>query len=267
MAGNILRKIVKAKKAEVKQKMEKLPVSEILKELMKAPANRNFRDIFEYNNFIVIGEIKKKAPSKGTIKSSVNIKKISKLYESAGIKAVSVVTDKKFFDGRLDYVAEVKKHCTMPVLRKDFIIDEYQIYESRCARADAVLFIASILEKRQLNNFVKKARYLNMTPIVEVHTKEEVKKAVSSGTDIIGINTRDLKTFKINFNKVKTLMKYVPKDKIVIVESGIQKIEDIEKIMVDPRIRGVLVGTFLMKSREKQVSEFVSEVINKFGSM
>jgi indole-3-glycerol phosphate synthase len=150
---SILKRIIKAKKAEVKMKKLKMPVGEFLKDITKAPANRNFRDVFENNRFVVVGEIKKKAPSTGVLKASVNIKEISQLYEKSGVKAISVVTDKKFFDGRLEYIKEVKKYCALPVLRKDFIIDEYQIYESRYARADAVLLIAGLLEKRVLTNW------------------------------------------------------------------------------------------------------------------
>ena len=264
MAASILKKIVKNKKAELKVKKEKMPVKELLKEIMKTPANRNFRDIFEYGNFLVIGEIKKKAPSMGKIRSAVNIKKKVKAYESAGVKAVSVVTDKKFFDGKPEYISEAKKYCGLPVLRKDFIIDEYQIYESRFLRADAVLLIASLLEKRELNSFVRKVRSLNMTPVVEAATKEEIKRAVSSGTDIIGINTRDLKTFKINPNRMKNLVKYVPKDKIVICESGVKKLEDLEKFMISPVIKGLLVGTMFMKSTDRQIKDFMSDAVYRY---
>lgn len=258
---SILKKIVKAKKAEVKLKKEKMPVDELLKEIMKSPANRNFREIFENNPFVVIGEIKKKSPSSGTLKGSVSIKEISRLYEKAGIKAISVVTDRKYFDGRLDYIKEVKRHSSLPVLRKDFIIDEYQIYESRYARADAVLLIASMLEKRVLTGFVKKARFLNMTPVVEVHTRDEVKKAVASGTDIIGINSRDLRTFKVNLSKIASLIKYVPADKIIICESGISRPEDVDEVTAAGRVKGILVGTYLMKARPKEVLQFVNEVM------
>lgn len=258
---SILKRIIKAKKAEVKQKKEKMPISEFLKDITKAPANRNFRDVFENNNFVIIGEIKKKAPSAGVLKASVNIKEISQLYEKAGVKAISVVTDKKFFDGRLEYIKEVKKYSSLPVLRKDFIIDEYQIYESRYARADAILLIASIMERRVLANFVKKARFLNMTPVVEVHTRDEVKKALSSGADIIGINTRDLKTFKINLQKISSLVKGIPRDKIVICESGINTAEDVDVVTAEGRIKGLLIGSMLMKARPSEVIRFVNDVM------
>jgi indole-3-glycerol phosphate synthase len=258
---SILKKIIKAKKAEVKLKKVKMPVDEMLKEMAKSPANRNFREIFENNPFVVIGEIKKKSPSYGTLKASVSIKEMSQLYEKAGIKAISVVTDRKYFDGRLEYIKDVKRYSSLPVLRKDFILDEYQIYESRYARADAVLLIASMLEKRVLTNFVKKVRFLNMTPVVEVHTRDEVRKAVSSGTDIIGINSRDLKTFKTNLSKIASLVKYIPADKIVICESGINTPEDVDEVTAGGRIKGILVGTLLMKARPKEVLQFVNEVM------
>jgi indole-3-glycerol phosphate synthase len=262
---SILRKIIKAKKAEVKSKSEKMPVEKLLQEITKTPANRNFKDVIENNRFTIIGEIKKKSPSKGVIKASVNVAKQVKMYENAGIKALSIVTDKKFFDGSLDYIMEAKKHTSLPVLRKDFIIDEYQIYESRLARADAVLLIAGAVEKRVLYQLVKKTRSLGMTPIVEVATNEEARRAAASGVDIIGINTRDLKTFKINLQKVKSLVKAIPKDRMIICESGIMSVEDLEGIMIDERIKGVLVGTLLMKSNEKQIRDFTRAALNKYG--
>jgi indole-3-glycerol phosphate synthase len=258
---SILKKIIKSKKAEVKIKKEKIPVDMLLQDIMKSPANRNFRDVFENNPFVIVGEIKKKAPSVGVLRATINIKEIAKTYENAGIKAISVVTDKKYFDGRLEYIREVKKYCSLPVMRKDFIIDEYQIYESRYARADALLFIASVLERRVLANFVKKTRFLNMTPIVEVHTRDEVKKALLSGTDIIGINSRDLKTFKINLSKIHSLVKHIPRDKYVMCESGILKAEDVKAVAEEGRVKGVLVGTMLMKARPKEIAQFVNEVM------
>ena len=262
---SILRKIIKAKKAEVKQKKEKMPIERLLNDITKAPANRNFRDIFEYNDFSVIAEIKKKSPSKGTIKASISVRKIAENYEASGAKAISVVTDKKFFDGKLEYIEEVKKYSSLPVLRKDFIIDEYQIYESRWARADAVLLIAAALEKKVVNQFVKKVRFLNMTPVVEVHSSDDLKKALGSGVDIIGINTRDLKTFKINFGIVKSLLKSIPKDKYVIIESGVDEVEDLEKVVLDSRVKGVLIGTMFMKMNEKEVKESIHKIMSKYG--
>ncbi len=263
---SFIKKIVKNKKNEIKIKKEKFPVEKMLKEIMKSPANRSFRDIFEYNNFSIIGEIKKKSPSAGTLKARINIKDMVKIYERAGIKGISIVTDKKYFDGNLDFIEEAKKYSSLPVLRKDFIIDEYQIYESRLARADAILLIASILDGKELSAFVKKARFLNMTPIVEVHSKEDVKKAIRSTTEIIGINTRDLKTFKTDLNLIKKLAKIIPKERLIICESGIKSPEDINEILIDERIKGVLIGTMFMKAKEENIKEFVEKINNIFNS-
>lgn len=258
---NILKKIVKYKKKEIKIKKEKLPLNEMLKLILKAPANRNFKEVFEYNDFAIIGEIKKKSPSTGTIKAHINLKKIVKSYESAGIKAISIVTDKKYFDGNEAYIEEAKKFTGLPILRKDFIIDEYQIYESRLLKADAILIIASIVDGKELCNLVKKAKFLNMTPVVEIHSKEDIKKAIRSGTDIIGINARDLKTFKTDFGIVKRLVKLIPKEKIIICESGIKQPEDIKEILIEQRIKGVLIGTMFMKAGENKVKNYVEEIM------
>jgi len=261
---NILKKIIKNKKNEIKIKKEKIPVGDLLQEITKAPSNRNFREIFENNPFVIIAEIKKKSPSAGYIKKSISIEKISKIYEKAGAKALSILTDKKYFDGNINYIKEAKKFCALPILRKDFIIDKYQVYESRVARADAVLLIASVLEKKILTNLIKKIRFLNMTPVVEVHSKDDLRKALLSGTDIIGINTRDLKTFKINFSKVKSIIKNIPKDKFVIIESGIESPEDVDELRQFDRINGVLIGTGFMKKSENGIIQFASEILNKF---
>jgi len=261
---SILSKIVKNKKKEVELAKKKTPVEALLKEIMKSPANRNFRDAFEYNDFVIIGELKKKSPSKGTLKGTIDVKKISGIYERAGIKAMSVVTDKKFFDGNPMWIQDIKKNASVPVLRKDFVIDEYQIYESRFYRADALLLIASVLEKRVLAQFIKKTHFLNMTPVVEASTPDEVKKALSAGAEIIGINARDLKTFKINLGKIKSLIKYIPRDKIVICESGITAPDDIDEILVDEKIKGVLVGTAFMKAKgEREIKELAQGIINR----
>ncbi len=263
---NFIKKIIKNKKDEIKIKKENITIDMMLKEIMKSPANRNFRDIFEYNDFSIIGEIKKKSPSAGTLKSRINIKNIVKIYEEAGINALSIVTDKKYFDGNTDFIAEAKKYSTLPVLRKDFIIDEYQIYESRLVKADAILLIAAILDGKQLSAFVKKARFLNMTPIVEVHTKEEVKKAVRSSAEIIGINTRDLKTFKTDLNIIKRLARVIPKDRIIICESGIKKPEDIKEILIDERIKGVLIGTMFMTAKEEKIKSYTEKIMDIVNS-
>jgi indole-3-glycerol phosphate synthase len=260
--SNILSRIVKAKKAELKIKKEKMPVAKLLAEIMKAPANRNFRDVFENNDFTIIGEIKKKSPSSGTLRGNLSVKTMAQVYEAAGAGALSIVTDKKFFDGRLEYIEEAKKYVSLPVLRKDFVIDEYQIYESRFARADALLLIASILDGRELNALVRKTRSLNMTPVVEVHSPADLKKAVRSGVDIIGVNTRNLKTFKTDFHVLKNLVKTIPKDKMIICESGMKEQEDILSVRIDPRVKGVLIGTMFMKMPDRQIKQSIRDMLS-----
>lgn len=264
--GNILSRIVKAKKAELKIKKEKMPVDKLLAEIMKAPANRNFRDVFENNDFSIIGEIKKKSPSAGSLRGNISIKTMCSVYENAGVNALSVVTDKKFFDGRLEYIEEAKKYASLPVLRKDFVIDEYQVYESRFARADALLIIASILDGRELNALVKKTRSLNMTPVVEVHSAADVKKAVRSGVDIIGVNTRNLKTFKTDFGILKSLIRSIPKDKMILCESGMKEPADIINVRIDPRIKAVLIGTMFMKMKDADIKQAVRDMMSNQGT-
>ncbi|MBI5389037.1 bifunctional indole-3-glycerol phosphate synthase/phosphoribosylanthranilate isomerase [Candidatus Woesearchaeota archaeon] len=191
----------------------------------------------------IIAEIKKQSPSAGILQEHIDIASIISSYEPYA-SAISVVTDTQFFGGVIAWISEVKKHTALPVLRKDFIIDEMQIHESYAAGADAILLIASLLTSKQLTDFRRKSEQLGMECLVEVHTLPEVKKALVSGASIIGINNRNLSTFVIDRNTTTRLSEKIPSSVILVSESGFQRYDDIQ----NANTNAVLIGTHFMRS-------------------
>jgi len=207
------------------------------------PSERNFKACLKGKNNI-IAEIKKKSPSEGSLFGG-DVKDIAGIYDKYA-NAISIVVDKKFFGGDKKDIQKIKEVTSLPILCKDFIIDEKQILELRHYGADAVLLIAPILSKEQINRFVDAAREYNMDCLVEVHTEEELKKVLETKAELIGINNRDLSTFKVNLEITKKLKKLIPKDKLIVSESGFNNINGINSADVN----AVLIGTSLLKSKD-----------------
>ena len=219
-----------------------------LQELSQINKNiRNFQAALKKDGFSLIAEIKRASPSNGDINLNVDIKKQARIYEQVGANAISVLTDKKYFKGDLNFLQQVKQATAIPILRKDFIIDQQQIYESKIFGADAVLLIASILNEKTLIEFVDLVHQLHMQCLVEAHTEEDIQKILKTKAKIIGINARNLKTMKIDLNTVVRLAGLIPKDKILIAESGIKTAQDVTKLK-RAGVKGILVGTSLMES-------------------
>jgi indole-3-glycerol phosphate synthase len=258
--ASILRKIVANTKKELEKRKKELPLDAILTALVSAPPTRPFRAALQKApGLALIAEIKKTSPSKGILLAKVDAKKMAEAYESAGAHAVSIVTDEKFFQGSGAWIAEAKKSSNLPVLRKDFIIDPYQIYESRYLRADAVLLIAALYPlAKELKKMVRKVNDLSMTPVVEVHTLGELERAIKAEADVIGINNRDLATFKVDIKTTAKLSKKIPKGKILISESGITSAEDAAYVH-ENGARAILVGESLIKA--KHMAALVKELI------
>ncbi len=208
---------------------------------------RNFLDALENNpNMSLIAEIKKASPSRGDINTDVDIKEQAKKYESAGTNAISVLTDPRF-KGEIGYIKEVREVTNIPILRKDFIFDPYQIYESYLAGADALLLIASALDEKTLIELVDLTHELGMECLVETHTKADIQKALKTNAKIIGINARNLGTEKmeVDLDNVVKLAKEIPKDRLIVAESGIQTKGDVKRL-AKAGARVILVGTTLM---------------------
>jgi indole-3-glycerol phosphate synthase len=196
-------------------------------------------------NFIC--EIKKASPSKGVISNSFNYKQIALEYQKAGASAISVLTEPDFFLGSKDYLQEIKNIVSIPILRKDFIIDSYQIYESKIIGADSILLICSILDKQVLKDFFEIASTLGLSCLVEAHDEKEIEMALDIGAKIIGVNNKNLKNFEVDFNSSIRLRKLIPSDKIFVSESGIKTKEHVDMLKAN-NVNAVLIGEELMKS-------------------
>ncbi|MEK6531171.1 MAG: indole-3-glycerol phosphate synthase TrpC [Deltaproteobacteria bacterium] len=249
---NILREIIEHKKEELRQIKGRPDYHASLMGLKKDAANagaaRDFLNALKANGneTRIIAEIKKASPSRGVIRDDFNPIEIARDYEQGGAAAISVLTDKRYFQGAIEHLRDVRKNVGLPVLRKDFIIDEFQIYEAKAAGADAVLLIAAVLAEDELREFKKLSERLSLYCLVEVHDEVEMKKAAEAGFDIIGINNRDLNTFKVDISTTKRLAPLAPKGAVVVSESGIGGIEDIIELK-RCGVNAFLVGTALVK--------------------
>ena len=197
----------------------------------------------------LIAEVKRASPSKGKFVPDVDPVKLAQLYAAHGVAAISVLTEPHFFLGSSDYLTAIKRAVQVPVLCKDFIIDEYQVYEARAWGADAILLICALLDQIQLQRLLKVARDLNMHCLVEVHTSKEVQRAISAGASIIGINSRDLKTFQIHPDLIRDLRPLIPKNTVVVAESGIHTGADARRL-ARYDVQAMLVGESLVTSQD-----------------
>ncbi|MDP9249114.1 MAG: anthranilate phosphoribosyltransferase [bacterium] len=250
LRGNTLERILADKKKDLEVRKKQVPLRELKR---KADATKRKIRSFEYaiarpSQVNLIAEIKKASPSLGDINTAVDIHKQAKIYESAGASAISVVTD-SHFKGDPSFIKEIKKVTTVPVLQKDFIFEPYQIYESYLAGADALLLIAAIVDEKTLRKLVSLSSKLGIDCLVETHSKEDIDKALQTNARIIGINARDLKTFDVSLDNVINLAKNIPKDRLIVAESGIHTRKDV-KYLAQEKINAVLVGTALMKARD-----------------
>ncbi|MCP4252452.1 MAG: indole-3-glycerol phosphate synthase TrpC [Candidatus Scalindua sp.] len=209
------------------------------------------------NRIKFIAEVKKASPSAGIIREDFNYVDIAKEYEAGGASAISVLTDKEFFKGDLKYLSEIKETVSLPALRKDFIIDPYQIYEARAAGADLVLLIARILNKEEINAFLALSHELGMECLVEVHDSDELEKVLETEAAIIGINNRNLDTFETNLETTLQLYHRIPEGKIVVSESGIRTRADV-LVLDEAGIDAILIGETLMRS--KDISQKIKEL-------
>ncbi len=207
----------------------------------------------------LIAEIKKASPSRGVIRNNFDPVAIAKIYEEKTVNAVSVLTEEDFFQGNLQFIPQVRQVLTKPLLRKDFIFDEYQIYEARAYEADAILLIAALLEKNQAVEYLQLAGELGMSVLFEVHDFKELEMALSTDTEIIGINNRNLKTLNIDINTTFQLRREIPPGKIVVSESGIRTSGDVRKL-ADGGIDAMLIGTSFMEADD--ISGKIEELLS-----
>jgi indole-3-glycerol phosphate synthase len=258
----ILDEILEHKKEVVEERKSQLPITELVARAQDTEAPRNFRAAIARDNggIRLIAEMKKSSPSAGVIREDFWPEELAPACEEAGAAAISVLTEEKFFQGKLDYLGVVKACVQLPIVRKDFIVDEYQVFESRAAGADAVLLIVRALEAPDLKRLLELSGELGMPALVEVHSEHEAGMALEAGADIIGINNRDLETFDTDLEITIRLHELVGEDKIVVSESGISDRRDV-KLLERVGVDAVLVGETIMKSRNvaAKVKELLGE--------
>jgi indole-3-glycerol phosphate synthase len=245
----ILDQIVRDKKYELEARKKELPFDLLKEKIKDALPARDFKAALLSKEINLITEIKKASPSGGIIREDFNPIEIANIYQNEGASAISVLTERKYFEGNLDYLRKVKAEISIPVLRKDFIFDPYQICESKVYGADAVLLIAAILKLNDLKKLLSLTYELGMDALVEVHTRDELQKALDADADIVGINNRNLDTLEIDLKTTEELAKLIPSDKIIVSESGIKTREDIERLK-KAGARAFLVGESLMRSQD-----------------
>ncbi|HMK60810.1 MAG TPA: indole-3-glycerol phosphate synthase TrpC [Dissulfurispiraceae bacterium] len=260
--NNILSGVVDKKKEKIVDAKYRLPIAQIKRMLADIEPPRDFRRSIRRDQgpIRLIAEIKKASPSKGLIRDNFDLLQIARIYEENRVDAISVLTEEDYFQGHLSYLEIVHRSATKPLLRKDFIIDDYQIYESRLSGADAVLLIGAILDINQASEYCAMATELGMTVLFEVHNSKELEEALLIGADVIGINNRNLKTLDIDLSTTLRLKNTIPADKIVVSESGIRTRKDV-LILESYGVDAMLIGTAFMESTDiaVKIEELVAD--------
>ncbi|MCK5875990.1 MAG: indole-3-glycerol phosphate synthase TrpC [Candidatus Marithrix sp.] len=248
---NILQQIILNKKLEIKSSSKRMPLRTLSRLLDSCLPARGFIEAInvrlQFQQPAVIAEIKKASPSKGLLRANFDPIAIAKSYEQNGAACLSILTDEKFFQGSNEYLSQVHEICPLPILRKDFIIDAYQVYEARVIGADCILLIVAILDDAQLQDLVDLATHLGMDVLVEVHNQKELERALSLNVRLIGINNRDLRTFDTNIQTTLDLLAQIPKKYIVVSESGIHTPKDIA-LLSNVDVHTFLIGETFMKA-------------------
>lgn len=244
---NILEKIVSYKRKEVDLKKSLIPISHFEKSLLFEWTPISLCKELKKGRSGIIAEHKRRSPSKEVINQKANLKEVVKGYENAGVSGISVLTDSTFFGGSLDDLLLARAAVQIPLLRKDFIIDEYQIVEAKAHGADVILLIASILQKDEIKSLSELARSLGLEVLMEIHNETELKKAIMPSLDMIGVNNRNLKTFEVNLNTSKSLAEMIPPNFIKVSESGISTAKAIKELS-EFGFQGFLIGEHFMKN-------------------
>jgi len=261
---SILDKIVAKKKERLVSARSLTPLAELKSVISDIEKPRDFKTVIRRSpdkKIKLIAEIKRASPSKGIIRSNFDHMAIAGIYEGKAVQAVSVLTEEDYFRGNLFFISDVKHVFSRPVLRKDFIFDEYQIFEARAYEADAILLIAAILENNQAAEYLHLAKELGLSVLFEVHNFRELEMALSVNADIIGINNRNLKTLKVDIQTTFDMKREIPSDRIVVSESGIKTSEDVKSLRA-AGVDAMLIGTSLMESKDigKKIEELMSEM-------
>jgi indole-3-glycerol phosphate synthase len=250
---DILQKILQRKVEENTERSQKENISALQKRIEQASPVRGFIKSIEnkiaQNEAAVIAEIKKASPSKGVMRENFVPAEIAKSYQQYGAACLSVLTDEDFFQGSEAYLQQAREATKLPVIRKDFIIDPYQVYEARAMNADCILLIVAALGDSTLNELLSLAHELDMDVLMEVHDRDEMARAITSGAKLIGVNNRNLRTFEVSLQNTLDMLDMVPDDRILVTESGIHIPADV-KLMRENKINAFLVGEAFMRADE-----------------
>ena len=248
----ILNEILSQCQKRLNDRKTTFPLRELKSKMFDTEVPRDFKGAINRQSgdkIRFIAELKKASPSRGLLRSEFNPVDIAETYEGKAVHAISVLTEEDYFQGNIAFIPEIKKAVRLPVLRKDFMFDEYQIYEARTYGADAILLIAAILEKNRANDFIHLARELGLSVLFEIHDHKDLEKALSIESEIIGINNRDLKTLSVRLDTTFTLMRDIPAEKIIVSESGIHTRQDVQALE-DAGVHAMLIGTALMQATD-----------------
>ena len=251
---NVLERIVASTREDVRRRREEVPLSLLESELAGRGDDRPFQEALTLPGVSVIAEHKRRSPSAGTIREGATVAEVVLAYERGGAAAISILTEGKHFGGSLDDLREARAACALPILRKDFIVDPYQLYESAAAGADAILLIVAALDAEALAALYAEARALDLDVLVEVHDEEELDCALEQiDADVIGINNRNLADFSVDVERTFELLADIPAGKTVVSESGFhsrEQLDELERVGVD----GVLVGESLMRAADPEAA-------------
>lgn len=248
--SDILEEIVAYKREFLAQQMARVPFEEMAQMAEEVPDPLSFFEgLVDSDDIAVISEVKKASPSKGLIRADFDPVEIAEVYETHGASALSVLTDEKFFQGSVTYLEQIANTVKLPILRKDFTIDPYQIYEARAIGASAILLIVSILTPEELEDYLGLSKQLDLDALVEVHSEEELVVALDVGAEIVGINNRNLKTFEVSLDTTFSFIDRMPDDILKVSESGIYTRDDVVKLR-DAGADAVLVGESLMREED-----------------
>jgi indole-3-glycerol phosphate synthase len=242
-----LERIVKLKRVRVDEARKTAPLSRLMEDAATAPEPRDFKAALCSNGLSIIAEIKRASPSKGALVEHLDIEQLARDYQAGGAAAISVLTEEDFFAGSLDDLRRVKQTTGVPVLRKDFIVDPYQVWEARAAGADAILLIASVLDLPHLRRLLLLARDLELSALVEIHDLEELGKAMDAGADVVGVNSRNLKDFGLDLQVPLSLAGMIPPGIVKVAESGISTRDEIAQIK-EAGYHAALVGQALVQA-------------------
>lgn len=258
---DILEKIIADKRREVALKKAIIPVSQLEHSVLFNSRTNSLSKLLQSSTSGIIAEHKRKSPSKQTINSSFTVEEVVKGYQNAGVCGISVLTDMKYFGGSLDDLLLARASVTIPLLRKEFIIDEYQLLEAKANGADVILLIAAVLTRQEIKHLSEFAQSLGLEVLLEVHNEEELQKTIMSSLNMIGVNNRNLKTFEVSLNYSKELADLIPNDFVKISESGITNVSDIKELQ-QYGFQGFLIGENFMKTDNAGLaaSEFIKQL-------